>query len=154
MRDSAAIDQAHDHGQDAAPERAHDGERTKSNAELGAENLERLRAWLDAAERVPELNGKANLSAIATGAGVRRQVLYSKDGAALVTDAVGKKGLGMPAQQRTPGADAVPAWASQRIKQLEEQLAVAQAETRDLRGRLRRLEHLERHVEETGMLAR
>ena len=44
----------------------------------------------------------------------------------------------------------IPARAKQRIKELEEALAVSRAEMRDLRVRLRRLEHLERHLAGTA----
>lgn len=125
-----------------------------SNKVKGDANLETLRGWLDAAERVPERNGAANISAIAIASGVDRQVLYRPEARRLIADAVAAKGLGMPDQQRAPGHEAVPGWATQRIKHLEEQLAVAKAETHDLRARLRRYEHLEAHMTATGMLPR
>lgn len=125
----------------------------KSNAQINTETIARLRAYLDAVVRVPERHGKANISAIALAAGVDRQVLYREDAAALVATAVVAKGLGMPEQQRTDNA-ALPGWATQQIKNLEERLAVAQAENRDLRDRVNRLTHIEQHLEETGRLAR
>ena len=125
----------------------------KSNAQINAESLARLGAYLDAAACVPERQGKANISAIALAARVDRQVLYREDAKALVVAAVAAKGLGMPDQQRTVGTT-TPAWATQRIKDLEERVAVVKAENRDLRDRLHRFTHLEQHLEETGRLAR
>lgn len=134
------------------------GATAKSNAQIGAENLERLAAWLDAAAHIPERvvagRHEANVSAIAVAAEVDRQVCYRPEARELIRRAVERKGLGMPEQSRAPGGDAVPAWAAQRIKHLEEQVAVARAENADLRVRLRRFEHLARHMAETGMLAR
>ena len=124
----------------------------KSNAEIAAESLARLREWLDQTSAIPERGGKANISAISLASGVDRQVLYRDEAKAMIADAVARVGLGMPEQHRGPGPAAVPAWATQRIKDLEEQLAVAKAEARDLRARLRCFEHLERHV--TEMLPR
>ena len=126
----------------------------KSNQQVGAESLERLRTWLDAATVIPDRNGKANVSAIAVAAGLDRQVLYRPEAQTMIREAVAAKGLGMPEQQRGPGGDALPAWATQRIKDLEEQLAVAKAEAHDLRARLRRYDHLEQHLTATGLLAR
>ena len=82
----------------------------KSNAQINAESLARLRTYLDAVVHVPARNGKANISAIALAAGVDRQVLYREDASALVAAAVGAKGLGMPEQQRRDNA-ALPGWA-------------------------------------------
>jgi hypothetical protein len=126
----------------------------KSNRDIGAENLSKLQAWLDAADVIPERGGRANISAIAVAAGLDRQVLYRDEAKEAIREAVESKGLGMPAQQRGPGGDIVPVWATQRIKDLEEQLAVVKAEVRDLRERLLRYAHLEQHMTETGMLPR
>jgi len=129
-------------------------EKRKSNREIAEENLAKLRAWLDAADVIPERGGNANISAIALAAGVDRQVLYRDEAQAAIHAAVEKKGLGMPEQQRGPGGDTIPMWATQRIKDLEEQLALTRAEVRDLRERLRRYEHLEQHMTATGLLPR
>ena len=125
-----------------------------SNAEKGADNLAKLQAWLDSASVIPERAGAANISAIAVAAGLDRQVLYRPEARAMIAQAVDRVGLGMPDQHLGPAADAVPAWATQRIKSLEERLTVAKAEARDLREKLRRYEHLERHLGDSGMLPR
>lgn len=129
-------------------------EKSKSNREIGAENLSKLQQWLDAADVIPERRGNVNISAIALATGLDRQVLYRDEAKEAIRGAVAKKGLGMPAQQRAPGGEALPAWATQRIKALEEQLVLVKAEAHDLRARLRRYEHLEQHMAETGVLPR
>jgi len=129
-------------------------DKRKSNREIAEENLAKLQTWLANAAIVPERGGKANISAIALAAGVDRQVLYRDEAQALISAAVTEKGLGMPQQQRGPGGDTVPPWATQRIKDLEEQLAVVKAEVRALRDRVRCFEHLEQHMTTTGILPR
>ena len=128
--------------------------RRRSNRQKGEANLTRLEQYLESTSSIPERCGKANISVIAEQSGVDRQVLYREEAQALILAAVERKGLGMPDQQRFPGGDQVPAWATQRIKALEESLAVAMVEVRDLRERLRRYEHLERHLTSTGLLPR
>lgn len=129
-------------------------QKAKSKTEIGADNLAKLQRWLDAASAIPERGGKVNMSGLAFAAGLDRQVLYRPEAQSLIEAAVERVGLAMPEQPRGPGGDAAPAWATQRIKDLEEQLAVAKAEAHDLRARLRRYEHLERHLADTGLLAR
>ena len=126
----------------------------KSNQEIGAESLARLREFLDRAAAVPERNGKANISAIALASSVDRQVLYRPDARALIEAAVAAKGLGMPDQQPRARPDELPTWAKRQIMDLQAQLTTARAEAADLRQQLRRLDHLERHLTETGMLPR
>ena len=135
-------------------------EKRKSNAEIAAENHAAMQRYLGAVDAVPfRLVGDtqvANISAICRAAGVDRQVYNTRaDIKQLVEDAVKAKGLGVPKHEYVaPGADAVPAWATQRIKDLEEQVAVAKAESRELREQLRRYEDMERHLTATGMLPR
>lgn len=125
-----------------------------SNREKGADNLSRLKQWLDAVTKIPDRNGTANISAIAVASGVDRQVLYRPEAREMITQAVAEKGLGMPDQPR-PGTEGdVPAWALRRIHELEQQLTVARVENQDLRRRLRSYEALDRHLAETGMLPR
>lgn len=126
----------------------------KSNQEIGAESLARLREFLDGAAAVPERNGKANISAIALASGVDRQALYRPEARALIESAVAAKGLGMPEQQNRARHDELPTWAKRQIIALQAQLTTARAEATDLRQQLRRLEHLERHLTDTGMLPR
>lgn len=131
----------------------HKVEKRKSNQEIAADNLGKLRDWLGKAEELPARGSNANISAIALGAGVDRQALYRDEAREMIKLAVQEKGLEMPNQQRA-GAGDVPAWATQRIHELEQQLAVAKVENSDLRRRLRRYDALDRHLSETGMLPR
>jgi hypothetical protein len=112
-----------------------------------------LRAWLAAAECVPDRNGAANISAIAVASGVDRQVLYRPSARAMIEDAVKAKGLGMPVQQPNKSEE-VPPWAKRRIHELEQRMAVLYAELGDLRKKLQRYEHLERHMTSSGILPR
>lgn len=129
-------------------------EKGESNAEKSARYFAHLTGWLAAASVIPGRGGRVNISALEVATGIPRQVLYRDEFQAEIQKAAASLGLGMPEQQRAPGAEAVPAWAKQRIKDLEEQVAVLKAEAHDLRARLRRYEHLERHLGETGLLAR
>ena len=127
-----------------------------SNEQLRRDNIAALEQYLTSVDFIPEgrKRGEVNLSAIALAAGVRRAWLYDDVPNAMIQQAAKAKGLGLPRQQHASGGDQLPGWAAQRIKALEEQIAVAKAEARDLRERLRRYEHLERHMTETGRLAR
>ena len=129
----------------------------RSNDQARRDNLLALERYLAEAPCIPEhptRKGEINYSAIAVGAGVRRPWLYDAAPNAMIRDAAAAKGLGVPQQQRTDSSDPALARATQRIKALEEQLAVSKAESRDLRERLRRYELLERHMTEGGRLPR
>lgn len=66
----------------------------KSGRQAGAENVERLRAYLGEVESLPARNGKANLTAIAAGAGLDRQSLYKNPECSRLLDAaLEQKGL-------------------------------------------------------------
>lgn len=135
---------------------SHDGSakvKGKSNKRKGDENLERLKRWLAAAERIPDRNGAANVSAIAVASGVDRQVLYRPEARRMIAEAVEAKGLGMPDQVPVRG-DEVPQWAKARMHEMEQRLATLYAELGDLRKKLARYEHIERHMTATGMLPR
>ncbi|NKL24930.1 DUF6262 family protein [Rhizobium leguminosarum] len=126
---------------------------TLSTQEIGLQNLAKLDAWLKSCESLPGRGTKVNLSAVALGAGVDRQFLYRPEAREKIALAVQEKGLSMPEQARAPQAE-VPAWASQRILQLESQLTAARAEAHELRRRLQRYEHIDRHLATTGLLPR
>lgn len=126
----------------------------RSNAEIGKEHLSKLDEWLQAAPSLPGRQGAVNISALAVATGIDRQVLYRKEARVMIERAAAEKGIGMPAHEHRNDPDEVPSWAKQRIKALEEALAVSKAEARDLRAHLRRLEHIERHVVETGRMPR
>lgn len=126
---------------------------TISTQEIGLQNLARLEAWLNSCESLPGRGGKVNLTAVALGAGVDRQFLYRHEARDLIASAVQKKGLSMPSQAK-PSQTEIPAWASQRILQLENQLTAARVEVHELRRRLQRYEHIDRHLASTGLLPR
>jgi len=127
-----------------------------SNQDIGQKHLERLRRYFKALEDrredqagvVPVRNGQANISAIALGAGIPRQVAYRDEAQTIIADAVLRLGFGMPNQQRVETID-LPISVARHVRSLEQQVAVAKAEIgvlRDevhtLRARLRRFEHL------------
>jgi hypothetical protein len=126
-----------------------------SNQDVGRDNLAELERYLNSIECVPmRRDGEVNRSAIALATNLNRTWLYQPKPDALIQAAVTRLGKGAPTERPAPVGEQVPGWATQRIKALEEQLAVARAEVHDLRGRLRRYDHLERHMVETGRLAR
>lgn len=127
----------------------------KSGPEIGAENVARLQTYLDGlaatGEALPMRAGKPNMSAIALACGFDRQVLYKNPAAvALIEGEVAK--LPAAGSESASGPDEKPKSdrRDNRIMQLEQQLAAARAETAGLRERLRRLQHIENHVAETG----
>lgn len=126
---------------------------TLSTQEIGLQNLAKLDAWLESCPALPGRGTKVNLSAVALGAGVDRQFLYRSEAREKIARAVQDKGLSMPEQARTTQEE-VPGWATQRILQLEHQLTVARAEAHELRRRLQRYEHIDRHMASTGLLPR
>jgi hypothetical protein len=126
---------------------------TTSTQEIGLQNLAKLDAWLRSCQSLPGRGSKVNLSAVALGAAVDRQFLYRAEAREMIALAVKEKGLSMPEQGRASQLE-VPAWASQRILQLESQLTAARAEAGELRRRLQRYEHIDRHMASTGLLPR
>lgn len=124
-----------------------------SNQAIHTENMGRLERYLNAADVVPGRNGVANISAIAIGAELDRQFLYCDEARALIAEIVARKGLGIPNQQRVP-TEEVPAWAVRRIQELEQQLTIAKTELVECRTQIRRYQHLESHLSETGLLPR
>lgn len=128
---------------------------SKSGAAIGAENVARLQLYLDglaaAGEPLPMRAGKPNLSAISLACGFDRQVLYKNPAAAALIDHVVARAPASSApvadgQDEKPKSDR----RDSRIMQLEQQLAAARAENAGLRERLRRLQHIEDHVADTG----
>lgn len=129
---------------------------TRSGADIGAENVERLRTYLAGLEAtgtpLPMRNGRPNMSAIALACRFDRQVLYKNPAAAAL---IGEAEIRLPADTTSPPDeqnDEKPRSdrRDSRIMQLEQQLAAARAENAGLRERLRRLQHIEDHVAETG----
>ena len=138
----------------------------KSGKQIGAENLERLRAYLDSVasegRALPvHRNGQVNRSAIALACGFDRQVLYKNDAAVgLLQASVERLGLATPSAP-TEGSAAAQQVAidakSQRIQRLESRLVTREAEVSDLRKQVAELEGqiasyraIEEHMIQTG----
>jgi len=134
---------------------------TKSGCQVGAEYVERLKSYLaDVATEgrpLPARGGKPNASAIALACGFDRQVLYKNPAAKELFDKAARE-LGVERaadhekfDSEKPVARSDPR--DQRILKLEQENASLRAERADLRARLRRLEHIEELMVETGRRA-
>ena len=131
---------------------------TKSGFQVGAEYVERLKRYFaDVASEgrpLPARGGKPNASAIALACGFDRQVLYKNPAAKELFDkAVRELDVERAADHgklddEKPVARSDPR--DQRILKLEQENASLRAERADLRARLRRLEHIEELMVETG----
>jgi len=129
---------------------------TKSGFQVGAEYVERLKRYFaDVASEgrpLPARGGKPNASAIALACGFDRQVLYKNPAAKELFDKVVRKLDLEPAADHGKRDDEKPVARSdpRRILKLEQENASLRAERADLRARLRRLEHIEELMVETG----
>jgi hypothetical protein len=144
--------------------------RSKSGQQIGRDNTDRLKAYLDSLQlaglSVPQRNGRPNLSAISAACGFDRQVLYHNPGAAtLLSDAVEH---GQADNMASPHPECAGPSLEERlaarlqsrerkIAELEGKLLAARAEIEDLREKVlqleernKRLRHFETHVLETG----
>ncbi len=127
----------------------------KSKRDIGSENLAKLSAYLETVDGIPTQGGKANISAIALNVGLDRQICYRPEARQMIANAVARKGLEMPNQQRIDnGVDGDLARAERRVFELEAKLVAKTAEIHALRERLVRYEHIERHMVETGLVPR
>jgi len=142
----------------------------KSGQQIGEENTDRLKAYLDsltlAGLSVPQRNGRPNLSAIAAACGFDRQVLYHNPGAATLLSAAVKGGhvnntaspsLECAGQSVEERLAARLQSRERRIAEVEGKLLAARAEIEQLRKQVSQLEernarlrHFEAHVLETG----
>ncbi len=125
----------------------------KSGSDIGAENVKRLRSYLERLQqeggRLPERAGTANLSAIALSCGFDRQVLYKNPAAKRLLDAaIGHLELAEAAGEEKPVLKSDRR--DQRILTLEQQNASLRAENIGLREKLRRLEQVEEIMIDTG----
>lgn len=121
---------------------------TKNGRQVGAENVERLRAYLSelkaAGGHVPSRRGQPDKSAIALACGFNRQTLYNNpEAAALLDRAVGE--IGLDGREKSP-ADGKAAHMQhqmdrrdRRIQQLEENLQARIAENQGLRQENKKL---------------
>jgi hypothetical protein len=144
--------------------------RSKSGQQIGLENIDRLKAYLDSLKlaglSVPQRNGRPNLSAIAAASGFDRQVLYHNPGAAtLLSEAVEHEHAGNTATPKfeCPGQSLEELLSARlqsrerRIAEVEGKLLAARAEIEELRKKVLQLEErnarlrlFEAHVLETG----
>ena len=125
------------------PERA-----SKNGRQIGEENVERLRAYLDelkeSGNRLPARNGQPDKSAIALACGFNRQTLYNNpEAVALLGRAVEE--IGLDAKGKVPSDSKAAHMQHQmdrrdrRIQQLEESLQARIAENQWLRQELKKL---------------
>ena len=144
--------------------------RSKSGQQIGLENIDRLKAYLDSLKlaglSVPQRNGRPNLSAIAAACGFDRQVLYHNPKAAtLLSKAVehdqtgntANPNLECPGQSLEELLSARLQSREKRIAEVEGKLLAARAEIEELRNKVLQLEErnarlrlFEAHVLETG----
>lgn len=126
----------------------------KSGVDLGVENVARLQSYLDGLEAtgtpLPLRAGKPNMSAVALACGFDRQVLYKNPAAAALVAEFAERQPGDVGAIESPEAKPQSDRRDNRIMQLEQHLAAARAENAGLRERLRRLQHIEDHVADTG----
>jgi hypothetical protein len=124
----------------------------RSGAMVGAEHVVSLDAYLHAlvaeGRRLPAKGAKVNVSAVALACGFDRAVLYQNPAAReLLREAAIEIGLDGEIGERP--AEPVDR-RDQRILKLEQENANLKAEIFDLRRALRRLEHIEEVMVETG----
>mgnify|MGYP006427637049 CR=1 FL=1 len=127
----------------------------KSGRDLGQENVERLQRYLEAlretGEGLPSRAGKANMTAIALAAGLKREVFYQNPQCRhLVEAAVAELGLRGIEARGTSEEDPRAAQLERRLTSLEQRNAALVAENHELRRRLKQLEHIEEHIVSTG----
>ncbi|KQQ45674.1 hypothetical protein ASF58_19050 [Methylobacterium sp. Leaf125] len=128
-----------------------------SGAAAGAENVRRLKAYLDglAAQQMslPVRQGRVNVSAVALSCGFDRQVLY-KNSVAKEMLAQAEAELGLDREVAEAEDDKPPVRPTdqrdRRIHKLEQENASLRAEVVGLRERLRRVRHVEEHMADTG----
>lgn len=128
----------------------------------GAENAAALAAYVAALEAegrpLPSRGGKLNVSAVALACGFDRAVLYTSAAAKQVLEqALARLGLELPGQERSTATVDGPDPRDRRILQLEQANVSLKAENGSLRAernalreKVRRFEHIEAHMVETG----
>jgi transposase-like protein len=120
----------------------------KSGKEIGSENVEKLRAYIDSIDALPARNGKVHVTAIAEAVGIDRQALYKNPAAKqLLEEAVAQKGLRGLSSREDQG-DAQAARLEQKITELEQKNSALQGENYELRRQLAKLRHVESLLEE------
>ena len=127
-------------------------DRRRSGATIGVENVRRLSAYIDqlasAGRCLPARFGKVNASAVALACGFDRAVFYQNPAAREMLRQAAAR-LGLDAQVSSRRAVSVDP-RDQAILKLQQENANLKAEVFELRRRLRRLEHVEEVMIETG----
>ena len=128
-------------------------EKGRSGKQLGDENVEKLRAYLERVEFIPARGNGPDKTAIARDAGLRdRQPLYKNENCvALLQEYLQKKPLGSGGAPDVPEAAADNPNEAKLERQLRTQEAkndALAAEIFDLRRRLKRLSHIEALLEQ------
>ncbi|MDA9504067.1 hypothetical protein XI09_04660 [Bradyrhizobium sp. CCBAU 11386] len=127
---------------------------SKSGGAIGAENVDRLKSYLDALEResrpLPVRGGEPNRSAIALACGFDRQVLYKNPAAKALLEAAVEKLDTSVAHDDEAKPEPKSDRRDRRILSLEQQNAALRAENAGLREKLRRLEQVEDIMVTTG----
>ncbi len=129
-----------------------------SGPEAGRRNAEILAKYLAKTPQLPTHHGKPNVRRVAEQCGFRgTKVIYDNPACRKMwEEALASRGLagietqldgGVGEDRRVDGLRA-------ELSQAREHVTSLQAENRKLRERLRRLSHIERHLLETGSLAR
>lgn len=120
---------------------------SKSGSAIGADNVERLKNYLEALERegrpLPMRGGEPNRSAIALACEFDRQVLYKNPAASALLSAAIEKQAPVEATEDEPKPEVKSDRRDRRILSLEQQNAALRAENAGLREKLRRLEQVE-----------
>lgn len=114
----------------------------KSGQQIGAENVAKLKSYLDSVDAIPARAGKANITGIAKACGFDRQVLYNGKAKQMLADAIAEKGL-KGLEQRETEADPERIMMEGKINRLEQANAALSSEVFELRRKLRKLAHLE-----------
>jgi len=125
----------------------------KSTQRIAQESVESLENYLAALKSegkgLPSRNGRVSVSAIALAVGTDRQTLYKNSNCRglleRATQELGLQGISARALANSPED-----LKDRRIQQLESENASMRAEVEGLRKQLRRYEHLQAHLIETG----
>jgi chromosome segregation ATPase len=146
----------------------------QSGRQVAAANVQKFMAWIEERDRAGDWRdyirqGMLNRSEVAAECGFALSVMRQNPAVKTALTALeerlrasgtlGEQKSDQSAATRAPDAAttlvldrrimAAKAKAEQRIKSLEEQLAAARAEVRDLRTKLREFEHLDEHLGRT-----
>lgn len=126
----------------------------KSGRQVGAEYTEALMGYLDALRQdgkgLPARAGKVSVSSVALASGVDQQSLYKNPRCRELLEQAAQE-LGLQAiEARAGGTTTQDDAKTQRIQALEAQVATLKAEVEGLRHQIRRFDHIEKHMVETG----